>query len=239
MKAMARWIRVEVRMMEGGMAGRSLSRISHSSSSTITVSHIRLSSSKSEAFHSHSVLHIPNEHYVQPGIYLATALLFITKLFDLYRLNWWPRSLGGLKSYTFFWATSLAVGFGCHWGDVFGIGRRRSMGGGQDGQGDEVDWERKSRSIFRIKSALVPHTQFPWLTSLEFPLFLIWGLISLLDCSGVLDNAHASVRLLFQAQTGSTAYVPAQLDRVAESVSSRPDSLSYSLVWAKSNLGRI
>lgn len=80
------------------------------------------------------------------GIYLAVALLFITKLFDLYRLNWWPRSLGGLTCYTFFWAVSLAVGFGCHWGDVFGIGRRRDRTGG--GDGDEIDWERKSTSFF-------------------------------------------------------------------------------------------
>jgi hypothetical protein len=188
------------------MAGRSLSRISHSSSSTITVSHIRLSSSKSEAFHSHSVLHIPNEHYVQPGIYLATALLFITKLFDLYRLNWWPRSLGGLKSYTFFWATSLAVGFGCHWGDVFGIGRRRSMGGGQDGQGDEVDWERKSRSTFRIK--VCSHFR-GIITALADLALDPRGTISLLDSLSIFYDAHASVRLLFQAQTGSTAYISA------------------------------
>jgi hypothetical protein len=205
MKVAAGWIRVEVRMMEEGMEGRSSSRISHSSSSTITVSHIRLSSSKSEAFHSHSVLYIPNEHYVQPGIYLATALLFITKLFDLYRLNWWPRSLGGLKSYTFFWATSLAVGFGCHWGDVFGIGRRRSMGGGQDGQGDEVDWERKSRSISRIKLC----SYFRGVIALADLALDLRGTISLLDSPSILDDANASVRLLFQAQTGSTTYIPA------------------------------
>jgi hypothetical protein len=82
------------------------------------------------------------------GIYLSAALLFITKLFDLYRLNWWPRSLGGLTCYVFFWATSLAVGFGCHWADIFGIGRRRARwdegGGGGSGEDDEVDWERKS-----------------------------------------------------------------------------------------------
>jgi hypothetical protein len=205
MKVAAGWIRVEVRMMEEGMEGRSSSRISHSSSSTITVSHIRLSFPKYEAFHSHSVLHIPNEHYVQPGIYLATALLFITKLFDLYRLNWWPRSLGGLKSYTFFWATSLAVGFGCHWGDVFGIGRRRSMGGGQDGQGDEVDWERKSRSISRIKLC----SYFRGVIALADLALDLRGTISLLDSPSILDDANASVRLLFQAQTGSTTYIPA------------------------------
>lgn len=85
---------------------------------------------------------------ISKGIYLSAALLFITKLFDLYRLNWWPRSLGGLTCYVFFWATSLAVGFGCHWADIFGIGRRRARwdegGAGGSGEDDEVDWERKS-----------------------------------------------------------------------------------------------
>jgi hypothetical protein len=205
MKAAARWIRVEVRKMEEGMEGRSSSRISHSSSFTITVSHSHSSFSGYKAIRPYSNLCISDDHHAPTGIYLATALLFITKLFDLYRLNWWPRSLGGLKSYTFFWATSLAVGFGCHWGDVFGIGRRRSMGGGQDGQGDEVDWERKSRSTFRIRVC----SYFRGVIApADFALDLR-GTISLLDSPSIPDDAHASVRLLFQAQTGSTAYVPA------------------------------
>lgn len=40
------------------------------------------------------------------------------------------------------------MGFGCHWADIFGIGRRRARwdegGGGGSGEDDEVDWERKS-----------------------------------------------------------------------------------------------
>jgi hypothetical protein len=106
------------------------------------------------------------------------------------------------------------------------------MGGGQDGQGDEVDWERKSRSTFRIKVCF----HFRGIIALADLALDLRGTTSVLDSPSILDDAHASVRLLFQAQTGSTSYVPAQLDRVTESVSSHLDSLSYGLVWAKSNL---
>ncbi|KAG9305979.1 hypothetical protein G9A89_009303 [Geosiphon pyriformis] len=44
------------------------------------------------------------------GFYNAVALLLITKIFDLYSLNWWPRWLGGVFTYTVFWMLSLALG---------------------------------------------------------------------------------------------------------------------------------
>ncbi|CAG8456473.1 1463_t:CDS:2 [Paraglomus brasilianum] len=44
------------------------------------------------------------------GFYNAVALLLITKIFDLYSLNWWPKQLGGVPAYTMFWLLSLAVG---------------------------------------------------------------------------------------------------------------------------------
>ncbi|RIA84760.1 hypothetical protein C1645_879747 [Glomus cerebriforme] len=44
------------------------------------------------------------------GFYNAIALLMITKIFDLYSLNWWPKWLGGLFAYCVFWAMSLFVG---------------------------------------------------------------------------------------------------------------------------------
>lgn len=44
------------------------------------------------------------------GCYNAVGLLWITKLFNLFAINWWPRSLGGLPSFVLFWAVSLAVG---------------------------------------------------------------------------------------------------------------------------------
>ncbi|GES75576.1 transmembrane transporter [Rhizophagus clarus] len=44
------------------------------------------------------------------GIYNAIALLMITKIFDLYSLNWWPKWLGGLFTYCVFWLMSLFVG---------------------------------------------------------------------------------------------------------------------------------
>src|SRR5438067_2081470 len=33
------------------------------------------------------------------GFYNAIALLMITKIFDLYSLNWWPKKLGGVFAY--------------------------------------------------------------------------------------------------------------------------------------------
>ncbi|CAG8465354.1 3135_t:CDS:2 [Ambispora leptoticha] len=42
--------------------------------------------------------------------YNAIALLLITKIFDLYSLNWWPKWLGGVFAYTVFWLLSLTLG---------------------------------------------------------------------------------------------------------------------------------
>ncbi|GAA5900190.1 hypothetical protein JCM8208_002045 [Rhodotorula glutinis] len=78
------------------------------------------------------------------GFYLAVGLVFVTKLFDLYRLNWWPSSLGGGASYFVFWALSLSVGFALHHFDLDGFGdRTRSRP--RKGPGEQVwDWERKT-----------------------------------------------------------------------------------------------
>lgn len=80
------------------------------------------------------------------GIFLAVALLFITKLFDLYRLNWWPRSMSGPTCYTMFWLSSLTVGWVCHELDILGIGDRL-RGHKRHRAEDQVDWERKSRCV--------------------------------------------------------------------------------------------
>ncbi|GAA6017199.1 hypothetical protein JCM11491_001849 [Sporobolomyces phaffii] len=87
------------------------------------------------------------------GAYLAVALVFVTKLFDLYRLNWWPSSLGGAFWYTLFWVTSLSIGFLLHKFDLDGFGRRsHSRHGGDSGETDPTnpnswDWERKTTWI--------------------------------------------------------------------------------------------
>ncbi|SCV69809.1 BQ2448_1203 [Microbotryum intermedium] len=79
------------------------------------------------------------------GIYLAVALIFVTKLFDLYRLNWWPSSLGGSFSYLFFWSLSLLIGFLLHHWDLDGLGRRSRQGIDRPpSDRDEWDWERKT-----------------------------------------------------------------------------------------------
>lgn len=54
------------------------------------------------------------------GIYVGVALIYITQLFGLYRLNWWPAALGAKTSYTFFWVGSLVAGWVLHEMDVLG-----------------------------------------------------------------------------------------------------------------------
>ncbi|CAO1621495.1 unnamed protein product [Parajaminaea phylloscopi] len=48
------------------------------------------------------------------GIYAAVALVYITQLFSLYRLNWWPAKLGAKTSYTIFWLMSITAGYLLH-----------------------------------------------------------------------------------------------------------------------------
>lgn len=48
--------------------------------------------------------------FVFYGIYNAIGLLWITKLFNLFSVNWWPQNLGGVASFFLFWSISLAVG---------------------------------------------------------------------------------------------------------------------------------
>ncbi|GAA5931321.1 hypothetical protein JCM3775_004993 [Rhodotorula graminis] len=79
------------------------------------------------------------------GFYVAVALVFVTKLFDLYRLNWWPSSLGGGASYTVFWALSLTAGFALHHFDLDGFGDRTRSRRKHKGPGEQVwDWQRKT-----------------------------------------------------------------------------------------------
>ncbi|KAF8932536.1 hypothetical protein BGZ58_006999 [Dissophora ornata] len=44
------------------------------------------------------------------GFYNAIALLLITKIFNIYSLNWWPKALGGLISYFIFWLSTQLMG---------------------------------------------------------------------------------------------------------------------------------
>ncbi|GAA5825712.1 hypothetical protein JCM5353_005243 [Sporobolomyces roseus] len=85
------------------------------------------------------------------GAYLAVALVFVTKLFDLYRLNWWPSSLGGAFWYTLFWTISLSIGFLLHKFDLDGFGRRSHSRHGDHETDprnpDSWDWERKTTWI--------------------------------------------------------------------------------------------
>ncbi|KAF9366799.1 hypothetical protein BGX34_007573, partial [Mortierella sp. NVP85] len=44
------------------------------------------------------------------GFYNAVALLLITKIFSIYSLNWWPKTLGGVTSYIIFWLSTQLMG---------------------------------------------------------------------------------------------------------------------------------
>lgn len=48
--------------------------------------------------------------FVYYGLYNAVGLLWITKLFNLFSVNWWPRNLGGFWSFCLFWSVSILVG---------------------------------------------------------------------------------------------------------------------------------
>lgn len=48
------------------------------------------------------------------GLYAAVALVYITQLFSLYRLNWWPAALGAKTSYSIFWLLSISGGYFLH-----------------------------------------------------------------------------------------------------------------------------
>lgn len=48
------------------------------------------------------------------GLYAAVALVYVTQLFSLYRLNWWPSKLGAKTSYSIFWLLSISAGYVLH-----------------------------------------------------------------------------------------------------------------------------
>ncbi|KAH6692627.1 hypothetical protein F5X68DRAFT_59710 [Plectosphaerella plurivora] len=47
--------------------------------------------------------------FVYYGFYILTALMYITKMFNLYSLNWWPQSLGFVTTISLIAITSIAV----------------------------------------------------------------------------------------------------------------------------------
>ncbi|CEH17005.1 Major facilitator superfamily associated domain [Ceraceosorus bombacis] len=92
------------------------------------------------------------------GIYCAVALIYITQLFSLYRLNWWPRALGARTSYFTFWLLSLGAGYTLH---TFSLDAHAGwlppwLGGGAGGgtghdkapdrptTDDDIQWQRKT-----------------------------------------------------------------------------------------------
>lgn len=89
------------------------------------------------------------------GIYNAVGLIYITQLFSLYRLNWWPAALGARKSYVSFWLLSIISGYMLH---SFGWDRLPSMGKGwlssafsissakddDDDEDGQIQWQRKT-----------------------------------------------------------------------------------------------
>lgn len=102
------------------------------------------------------------------GLYAAVALVYITQLFSLYRLNWWPSALGAKTSYTMFWLLSIASGYTLHrfqfdslTGDSSSgvVGATHSLAttvrhttfaffnlsdGDEDDDDDDIQWQRKT-----------------------------------------------------------------------------------------------
>lgn len=75
------------------------------------------------------------------GCYVAVALIFVTQLFTLYRLNWWPKKFGAKWSYLFFWTMSLCTGYLVH--KFMPIDRSRS-----DQMDDgEREWQLKTEWV--------------------------------------------------------------------------------------------
>ncbi|KAK8854635.1 hypothetical protein IAR55_003374 [Kwoniella newhampshirensis] len=74
-------------------------------------------------------------------MYLAVALFFITNLFSLYRLNWWPSQLGGKLSYALSWSATILIGLIAHHLDLFYLRKRWER---NKKSSDEVEWERKT-----------------------------------------------------------------------------------------------
>ncbi|KAG0143668.1 hypothetical protein CROQUDRAFT_80848 [Cronartium quercuum f. sp. fusiforme G11] len=72
------------------------------------------------------------------GFYLFIGLMFITKLFDLYRLNWWPKKLGATFTYLLTWTIIIGLGVG--------LRQLNFINGYQSRKGKEwnYDWERKT-----------------------------------------------------------------------------------------------
>ncbi|CAH7667491.1 hypothetical protein PPACK8108_LOCUS1892, partial [Phakopsora pachyrhizi] len=85
------------------------------------------------------------------GFYLFVGLMFITKLFDLYRLNWWPKRLGGSLTYLLTWMSVIILGFTLHFLNLTsGRSSRIDDGDHHDRSGRRrsrrwnYDWERKT-----------------------------------------------------------------------------------------------
>jgi len=76
------------------------------------------------------------------GCYVAVALIFVTQLFTLYRLNWWPKKFGAKCSYFFFWTMSLFCGYLVH--KYMPIDHQRQSAPGDDG---EREWQLKTEWV--------------------------------------------------------------------------------------------
>lgn len=81
------------------------------------------------------------------GLYAAVALVYITQLFSLYRLNWWPAKLGAKTSYSIFWILSISAGYLLHRLRFDSLTAAPPASGGEDGDGevdDDIQWQRKT-----------------------------------------------------------------------------------------------
>lgn len=76
------------------------------------------------------------------GCYVAVALTFITQLFTLYRLNWWPKSFGAKWSYALFWGLSLCCGVA-----IYAYNSRGGWAPRTGVRDDQREWELKTEWV--------------------------------------------------------------------------------------------
>ncbi|EJT50692.1 hypothetical protein A1Q1_08244 [Trichosporon asahii var. asahii CBS 2479] len=130
------------------------------------------------------------------GVYVAVALCFITSLFGLYRLNWWPQALGGKTTYLLMWAGTLGVGLLSHNLDLFGMRRREHERGPGSDDDEAFEWERKSTS----------RNEYSGRTSLYVPVIELTH--SLLGPPLVRGDAPARACMLLETEARPSTCVP-------------------------------
>lgn len=95
------------------------------------------------------------------GLYAAVALVYVTQLFSLYRLNWWPQALGAKTSYSIFWLLSISAGYMLHhfrWDSLMSGPGRPSKGQavGEDSLGKVSIYQAAATTLSTLTRLVAP-----------------------------------------------------------------------------------